>query len=237
VRPLLFVLATCSCALAQTADSSLTFDVASVKVTGGSDAAVFTTREGSGASTRPAVDPILFTRRRATLASLLPAAYDLRPQQVIGPAWLTSERYDIMARVADCATPQQQLIMLRNLLAERFQVKLHREQRDLPVYDMVIAKGGSKLKQSGENRIPELTPDGPFQLVGRDGVPMIRAWGRGPLNVLAARLSRQSDRLILDRTGLSAIFDIDMRWSAGASAPSAGYGATDRRRRLRLTCW
>ncbi|HUA60805.1 MAG TPA: TIGR03435 family protein [Verrucomicrobiae bacterium] len=226
MRPLLFVLAM-SCCFAQTADSTLSFEVASVKVTGSAESAAISGSKRGSSSAAPGADPILFRRPRATLASLLMAAYDLRPQQVIGPNWLTTERYDILARVPDSATARQQMIMLRNLLADRFALKQHREQRELPIYEMVVAKGGPKLKQPGETRIPALTPDGPFGLSSKDGVTMIVLWGRGSMSSLAARLSRQADRLIVDRTALTGDYDIDVRWSAAVSSPTSGDGAAD----------
>lgn len=227
MRQTLLLLAMGCCAAAQTADSSLTFDAASVKVTGAAESAAFTVQKKAAGSAPAGADPILFMRRRATLASLLMAAYALKPQQVVGADWLTTERYDIMARVPDGATTPQQMIMLRNLLADRFQLKQHKEQRELPVYEMVVAKGGPKLKQPGETRLITLTPDGAFGLGTKDGVTMIHLIGRGSLDVLAARLSRQADRLIVNRTGLTGEYDIDVRWSADASAPSTGDGAAD----------
>jgi uncharacterized protein (TIGR03435 family) len=155
------------------------------------------------------------------------AAYALKPQQVIGANWLATERYDIMARVPDGATMPQQTIMLQNLLAERFHLKQHREQRELPVYELVVAKGGPKLKPPGETRLATLTPDGPFGLGVKDGVTMIHLIGRGSLDVLAVRLSREADRLIVNRTGLAGEYDIAVRWSADASAPYTGDGAAD----------
>src|SRR5580658_1894788 len=147
MRRIFVLLAASCCSHAQTADRSLTFEVASVKPAGESPGIRIDKKSSTG-SFSASSDAILFSRRNATQASLLQEAYGLRKQQVIGPAWLTSERYEIEARVPECTTADQQLIMLQNLLVERFRMKLHRETREMPVYEMVTARGGSKLQES-----------------------------------------------------------------------------------------
>lgn len=225
MRFLIFLLA--GCAAAQTADSTLTFEVASVKATGEAPATLAVRKNGAGAVQLSGPDPILFMRRRATLSSLLMSAYGLRTQQIVGPDWLTTERYDIQARVAEGATAAQQLVMLQNLLAERFGLKQHRETRELPVYEMVVAKGGPKLQSLGAKPLRAMQVDDPFRRGQKDGVTMIHVDGRGSLETLAARLSRVADRLILDRTGLKGDYDIDLQWSAGAAPAASPDAASD----------
>jgi uncharacterized protein (TIGR03435 family) len=219
--------ASCYCA-AQNPDPSLTFEVASVKTA--SQPAGFVTSKKSAAGSVPAsADPIRFSRRNATLASLLLAAYELRPQQLIGPQWLTSERYEIEAKVPEGATAAQQLVMLRNLLTERFRMQAHREIKELPVYEMTIARGGSKLKESapGPKPLPPLRPGGPFFLSFKDGVTAVGLREQGSTEALAARLSSEADRLILDRTGLQGNYGIVLSWTPPASSAPAAAATGD----------
>jgi uncharacterized protein (TIGR03435 family) len=83
-----------------------------------------------------------------SLADLVPIAYGLKPHQISGPDWMPAQRFDILAKLPEGTTRDQVPEMLRALLEERFQLKARREKRDLPVYALEIAKGGSKLKES-----------------------------------------------------------------------------------------
>jgi uncharacterized protein (TIGR03435 family) len=83
-----------------------------------------------------------------SIADLLRTAYDVKPFQVAGPDWINNERFDITARMPEGSTKEQAPKMLQALLAERFQLKIHRENRDNNVYALVVAKGGPKMKES-----------------------------------------------------------------------------------------
>src|ERR1700722_14167194 len=135
-------------ALEQSADSPA-FEVAFVKrsapVTPGRGVFFGPARGGPGTS-----DPGQITWSYATLKGMLMTAYDVKNYQVTGPAWLDTERYEIAAKVAEGATKEQVRAMWRNLIAERFRVTLHHESKEFQVEELVIAKGGSKLKESTE---------------------------------------------------------------------------------------
>ena len=62
-----------------------------------------------------------------------------------GPSWLTSDRFDIVAKAPDNASPEQMPLMLRALLADRFKLVVHTESRELPIYALVLARGDGKL--------------------------------------------------------------------------------------------
>ena len=94
---------------------------------------------------------------------LLTMAYDVKPYQINGPAWLDSERYDIIAKVPAGTTKDQVKVMWQNLLVDRFGLTLHHESKIFQVEEMQIAKAG-KLK--------ETTPD--------SNAPQYTATGRGP---------------------------------------------------------
>ena len=75
-------------------------------------------------------------------------AYRVKEHQVIGPNWLASERFDIHAKLPAGATRDQVPEMLQTLLEARFQIKMHRDSKEFPVYGVVVGKGGLKLKES-----------------------------------------------------------------------------------------
>jgi uncharacterized protein (TIGR03435 family) len=84
-----------------------------------------------------------------SLADLIPIAFKLKPYQVSGPDWLKgSQRFDILATLPEGSNKDQVPEMLQSLLAERFQLKYHRETRELPIYALVVSKSGHKLKGS-----------------------------------------------------------------------------------------
>jgi uncharacterized protein (TIGR03435 family) len=106
---------------------------------------------------------------------LIGRAYDVQAYQVTSPDWFNSEHFDITAKIPDGATKEQFSSMLQNLLADRFQVKLHREIKELPIYALVVGKGGPKMKPSEE---PPLMADGPKEAGPGDGPPPMPK--RGP---------------------------------------------------------
>jgi uncharacterized protein (TIGR03435 family) len=97
------------------------------------------------------------TARNATLKRLIAEAYHLQINQVFGPAWLDQNEYDIDARTAGSATREQVELMLQTLLAERFDLKQHRETREMRVYDLIAANSGVKIRpvSDGEAATPQ----------------------------------------------------------------------------------
>ena len=83
-----------------------------------------------------------------TLSDLICTAYNLKPYQVTGPDWLKSQRFDVVPKMPAGATKEQVPDMLKALLAERFKLAVHHESKEQPVYALIVAKGGSKLKES-----------------------------------------------------------------------------------------
>lgn len=100
--------------------------------------------------------PDSFTANNITLKELLGYAYQIREDLISGlPGWADSSHFDISARVSDPdhsvldkLTRDQMKAMIRPILFDRFQLKVHTEIKTLPVYDLVLAKGGPKLQKS-----------------------------------------------------------------------------------------
>jgi uncharacterized protein (TIGR03435 family) len=175
-----------------------------------------------------------------SLKSLLTTAYDVKNYQIEGPAWLDTERFDVNATLPPDTTKEQFRIMLQNLLAERFNLKVHRDTKELPMYSLVIAKNGPKMKESVETPAPAEgdaaapTPPLPSQpKIGPDGFPILPmpGGGRGGLyqimmpgrarmmgikqtmQDLAQRLSQQLNRPVTDATGLTAKYDFSLTYA------------------------
>jgi uncharacterized protein (TIGR03435 family) len=83
-----------------------------------------------------------------SLKDYIRIAYKVKDHQISGPDWLASAKFDIAAKLPAGATREQVPEMLKALLEERFQVKMHRDTREFPVYGLVVAKGGLKMKES-----------------------------------------------------------------------------------------
>lgn len=83
-----------------------------------------------------------------SLQTLLTFAYQVRPQQIIGPDWLGHGRFDLAATIPDGGSVMQVPAMLQAVLADRFHMKMHRESRLIPIYALAISKGGIKIQPS-----------------------------------------------------------------------------------------
>lgn len=131
----------------------------------------------SGTSGGPGMrDPEHYFGRGVSLRAYLCIAFASADcqQQILGPAWIDSEKYDIVANVPPGATKEQFQNMLQNLLVERFRLVLRHEARILQVYELVIAKNGPKLKESVDTPSPDPSSAGPPPKVERDANGMVK---------------------------------------------------------------
>jgi uncharacterized protein (TIGR03435 family) len=201
VRRVLILVAACAAGLAQSGRTS--FEVAALKFH----------PEPITLSADPVTRGSRVTATAVTLVDLITSAYGVRYDQITGgPAWSKSDHYDLSAKAEGEAplTAAESRQMLQGLLAERFQLVVRRETREVPVYALVVAKGGSKLH--------EVKPDS----VPGDGV-----WLRGRKTsskgwepwMIAGTLASLPDvgRPVLDKTGLKGLFEFRLDFSAGAN--------------------
>jgi len=165
-----------------------------------------------------------------TLKLLLQQAYDVRDFQISGgPAWAGSDRYDVVAKLPADEPPlpadptkitdvqqktfqQRRQAMLQALLGDRFQLKIHRDTKELPVYFLTAAKSGPKLKDNGgkvadPNMKPGMMRISPGMLTG----------SQQPMQFLVQILSQIMGRTVLDQTGLSGRYDFELRWTPDQS--------------------
>src|ERR1700732_2295432 len=107
------------------------------------------------------------------LKTLLTYAYGVKPYQITGPDWMSTTRFDIIAKMPEGSTKQDAPKMLQSLLEERFKLTTHRTSAEHPVLALVVGKGGPKLKASPETpvAIDESAPlkPGELKMDGPDG--------------------------------------------------------------------
>ncbi|SPE41677.1 conserved exported hypothetical protein [Candidatus Sulfopaludibacter sp. SbA3] len=201
-------------AWAQTAATPLKFEVASIKPPDPSFRGVSSSRDaGEGLDIR-----------NVPVRNLITLAYGLRDFQLLGgPSWIDTESYDVTAKapigegsplqaapdgIAESMEQRKTRFQrvserLRSLLADRFGLVVHREERNQPVYLLTVAKNGPKLV-----RVP--APDGPPR----------KEEGRGhsqgsavPIEMLVATLSNATHLTVVDKTGLTGRFDYTLNWN------------------------
>src|SRR5450759_4338978 len=143
----LIIFTSCA-AFGQAAAESPAFEVASIKPAEPQTTGRISVGMHGGPGTP---DPGQITYTNVSLKNVLLNAYGVKGYQINGPKWLDSERFDIVAKIPKGATKETFKLMLQNLLAERFKLTLHHETKELPMYALVVGKGGSKLKESVED--------------------------------------------------------------------------------------
>ena len=148
-----------------------------------------------------------------TLKTFIWMAYGFQAFQVSGgPNWLNTDRFDISAKVAQSATPDERKRMLQALLAERFQLASHRETRELPVYALQVGRNGPKLQAAIDEGMS----------AGRGSIK-----GNMQVSDLVRHLSAILGRTVTDQTGLKGIYAVKLAWApegltAEAAADPAG---------------
>lgn len=234
-------------AYGQSAGMQLTFEAASIKPSAPYDPSVgMRVRMSGGPGTS---DPGRLTIENFSLPNLITAAYDIRFYQLSAQNLSNTETFNISAIVPDGTTKEQFHIMFQNLLADRFRLAVHHEKKEMPVFELVLGKGGPKMMPSPNDAVP---PDGAASAsggarapgLGSDGYPVLgegtsmammngRARMRATkesMEKFAGMLSGQLGRPVEDRTGLAGEYDFGLYWSAegaraGPSAVSANGGA------------
>jgi len=158
------------------------------------------------------------------LRDLIQFAYGVPDSQILGgPDWIDSVMFDIDAKADPAIDAQlrtlpteearhQNQLMVQALMADRFQLKVHQETRQLPVYSLVVIKGGPKFKASTVNGTTIDTGRSRLHIAGRDDT----------IGILSRELAQVLGRPVLNQTGLSGRYDVSLRWTPDdAAAPAA----------------
>ena len=213
------------------------FEVASIKP-----------RVGERALSGP-TPPDRFHSPDTTLRDLIRFAYFLPEFQVAGgPDWIASDRFEVNAKAAAAPTRTAMRLMVQRLLRERFALKVHTETRELPTYELVVARAdgrlGPNMRRAAFDCEPFYAADRPLREAGVDEANVKRcstrmSFGAGvmtesftgmSLNRLVTSLQNRLARAVVDKTGLAGSFDVELRFSDEglAGVPALLPGATRR---------
>jgi len=171
------------------------------------------------------------------LRALITFAYQLQPFQLVeDPGWIRNETFDIVAKmegdpppVMPGSGPDPHMVAMRTLLAERFKLAVHRETRQMDIYELVLARPDGKLgpalkpttqdcaammaaARGGPPPGPAPGPNSPV-VCGMRGLPGRLVAGAMPMAQLASNLSGQVQRIVVDRTGLSGGWDFEITFA------------------------
>jgi uncharacterized protein (TIGR03435 family) len=181
-----------------------TFEVASIKPN----------RSGAANSGFRQAGPGELNATNVTLKMLIAYAYDVRDYQISGgPGWLDSERYDVLAKPEQSVEAGGREVLrsrVQALLADRFQLTLHRATKELPMFALVVGKGGSKLNATKSSRT-ELVSNGHHldcQKVSMESFAKVFLQG-------------ELRRSVKDMTGITGEFDFTLDWARDEAQPGA----------------
>jgi uncharacterized protein (TIGR03435 family) len=182
-------------------DSARRFDVASIKSNSDASSRLRMQRLPGGGLAITA----------ATVRDLVRFAFAVDALQVYGSVgWMNSERFDILAKLVDGqekVTKEQSLRMLQSLLAERFQLKVHKEYKEMPAYVLTVGPEGHKLNPM---------TDEPKQPTPKKGTAILRTT---TTSGLASALTSMLGRVVVDETHLSGDYDILLEYSPVRASP------------------
>lgn len=188
------------------AQAAVSFDTASIKLSepGNVRGATFQFLPGGGLRVV-----------NGTLKGLIESAYDVRDFQILGATgWMGSERFDVSAKSPAGVSAgdgseniKATRLRLQSLLAERFRLRIRRERRDIPEYSLRIAKGGLRLVAEPRSADGIIAPGGIDASCGR----MIGM--RASMSQLAAKLSREVSRPVIDDTALDGRYSFQFEWA------------------------
>jgi len=145
-----------------------------------------------------------------SLKALIEGAYGVKDFQLSGPGWLGAVAFDIVAKPPAPYRHEQLQPLLRNLLADRFQLAVHHESKETADFALVVAKGALKLHEATKPR--------EFFTVR----PGLIAGTRVSTAELASALARVLGRPVVDATGLTAGYDVMMEWTPEQAPPAPG---------------
>jgi uncharacterized protein (TIGR03435 family) len=148
------------------------------------------------------------------LRMMIMQAYDVKSFQILGgPDWVRRDRWDVLAKVegVEGQIPMAQIRpMLQSLMGDRFQLKVRIETKEMPIYALVMEKNGSKLA-------PSIGSEEQFRM----GYGSVSA-KKGGVAALTALLSRELERVVIDKTELKGVYDYNLKWT-----PQLGQGGPE----------
>jgi uncharacterized protein (TIGR03435 family) len=184
--------------------------------------------------------------RNASMVDLITKAYDVSDDKIAGgPSWLATDRFDVIAKLPSAtATPEEARLMLQNLLAERFGLKVHNDSKPLPAYVLSMGKGAPKMKKSdGSSSGCQPQPGGepqpgviPYQQVSCHNMTSEQI----AQNLRQLAPAYLNDHPVVDQTKLEGTWDFDIKWTGRGQLAAAGadgisiFDAVDKQLGLKL---
>lgn len=200
-------------ALSQQGVAQPSFDVASIRP---GDP---TTQSG-----RLHTEPGALQAENITLRTLIQFAYGIASYQISAPGWIDDTAFTITAKAADRTADDDTLkLMLRTLLADRFGMKTHREQKQLPVFFLALAKNGPKIHESATpngSKFVESKTEGAALFSENKGTLIV---ARATMAEFVAKLAGPLRQPVVDRTGLKGRYDLQIDMTPYLT-PSGGDG-------------
>jgi len=192
-----------SSGFSQPAPAAVSFDVVSVKMN--IDADTNEIIESKKKAIRPAYQEFRYTPGRVTcslpLISIIREAYSIETWKISGPKWLYDGVYDLVATMPPGTPRETARLMLRTMLAERFALKFHWGNEEIPVYLLVVGKRGAKLAEaSNVAKVQKSVQRGYFS-------------GTTSMAAFAAWIYDNSDLPVVDKTGLQGNYDVELKWT------------------------
>jgi uncharacterized protein (TIGR03435 family) len=195
--------------LAQSTKEPSAFEVASIRP-------AVTAGDGGEGSSRSQIETAAdsLTMRNIDLSEMIEWAFGLQQYQLVRPATLVNDRYDVRARAGDQVPVSELKRMLQDLLAKRFKLQVHREQKKTSVYELTVAKGGPRLPKDKSGTLPPSFP--------KESLPRVVDGGFVFSNVTMGEFAQQLTELrgidlpVVDRTGIQGVYDINLKSAAKA---------------------
>jgi uncharacterized protein (TIGR03435 family) len=160
-----------------------------------------------------------------TVNTMISVAYAIHQKQIADdPAWLGTAKFDVEGQADVPGVPNLRQIqeMLQKLLSDRFDLKFHRDKRDLSIYAIKVTKDGPKIKRSAETLYGL-----PSQNGHRQGVQQERIFANNTMSDFALGMQAYLDRPVVDETGLQGRYDFTLKWTpdnSPANEPDAAPG-------------
>ncbi len=216
-------------AAAQTPGASPQFEVASIKLAPPpkEDRMFVGSHGGPGTD-----DPGLWTCENCDLSWFLSLGFGLMDYQLSVPDWIRFNKFNVSAKISPGTTPEQFHAMIQNLLAERFKLQFHYQKKEMPMFELVVARGGPKMKES-PGALPAPDPDAPppspdSSKKDANGFPILPP-GRQPTGMFTGsgailrfadesmaqfirQISGQVRKPVTDATGLKGKYDFTLQW-------------------------
>ena len=232
-----FVALLTGAALAQSPNSQPSFDIADIHASARSANPFF-----SGAFLRGG----RYELRKATMVDLITTAYSVDAAKVLGgPAWLETDRFDVIALTPPSTSQETARLMLQTLLADRFKLTVHKDDKSLPTFALKAGNGKPKMKESDGSGSPGCQPVPPAAPPQPGEVPYaVASCHNMTMEVFAQNLRGMAGAYVTspvtDLTGLKGAWDFELKWTPRAALGLAGsdgislFDAVDKQLGLKL---